>query len=1040
MDRLRQYFIEDRMVATLIFIILIILGILSLWKMPNQMIRRADPARLALLITAPGFANKDVETTITEIEDNLKNLPNISFIYSDSKQNGGMITLNFEVGTDLQKTTDIIKDRISNVKLPKGVDPIQIKRMPPPLTIAKLLITGNLSRQKLTLLTKQLVDNLNALKVGDIKTQGLTRKKIIAEISPLQLYQLQTSYHTLAEQLKANVRTQPIGSTGADETTQSVISSPKHQSSPHELTIHAGRNNQAYILKDIANIKEVISNNGARITYNGQPATVIHILLNPDLKGSMTTEGEKVQAWVNLKNTTNKGIYTIIPFDEKWLFMKNKIKDLTVSIVISIIVISLILMIFISWNITFWIVIGMITCILGAFGIYGFTGGASINMISIFGLIMAIGIIVDDSIVVGEESYYLWNSLKFDPLKANMAASRKPSILTSSATTIIAFAPLFTVPGNIGIIFFDIPLIMTLIILVSIIECLLIMPHHLYKSFKKSEGKGQFKLEAYIRHKCTPLKNAFSYFAQHVYKKVIDASIDYRWITITLVIVFSVCCFGLLVNKHLKVDLLDNPHGNALVLNVNLRNFHTKNDINNLTNIVEKTLHSSLEHTPINPNDVMLISTVSSSKVDYRIQFPSKVLSKLDYYEFMETFKKHFKIPSYAKDISLSIVAAQRLRLYSAEILLYNTNIKKDTYSNLANATRVVTNYLKTIPGILTIHNTIQPSKNNLEISLTDKARQLGLNAASVSHQLRSGLYGSTITTLDKGTHHEREFILKMPEEDRKNIHRLEMTPIITPTRSIVTLGQIATISESPGYEVLFHANHRKASKISINLNAHITSPGNIYNNIVNTLGEQLKQRYQVTIAKTGDLAQSGGVFSDLTNKLIISVILIYFILIFMFKSWVYPLLILPTIVIALAGAILGLWILGINFSAAAFFGLFGLAGVVVNDAIILIMCFRILVNKEKLSPDAAIKQAVFSRSRAILLTSITTIVAIIPAILNTPSKSDFLLPLSIAMVFGMAIVTFLLLFFTPALISVYISWKLKVREWLGRNTQEIHL
>ncbi|PHQ78619.1 MAG: hypothetical protein COB66_08525 [Coxiella sp. (in: Bacteria)] len=1040
MDRLREYFIKDRMAATLLFIIFIILGAVSLYNLPIRMMRAVKTPFVRVEIPAPGYTNKDVDVLVKDAESKLKNLSRLNYLRAYSFKNHGQLILNYQVGTNLQEAKTLVKDRLASLKLPAGTGPLTIHSASNVLTVSKLLVYGPSTAKGVKYLTKKLEKKLEQLNVGKIETAGLSTHEWVGEISPHQLYQMQTSYNALADQLRSNIKKQPIGVSGRDQTEQSIISAPKNSATPGELTVYLGRHQQAYIFKDIADLKEVVSYDGVKVTYKGKPAAIISVIEDTGNGMSMPVAGQKVLNWLNEANTQAAGAYRLVPFDQKWLVMKSNINNLVLSVVESIIVITFILMIFISWNITFWIVAGMITCVLGTFGIYGFTGGASLNMISIFAIILAIGIVVDDSIVVGEESFHLWKRLGFDPLKANMAASRKPSLIAAGLTTIVAFVPLFTTPGNVGVLFRDIPLIMIIIIIVSVIECLFVMPHHLYKAYSKSTDREGNKVEQWVRMKCSFMGKGFGRFSQNYYKKVLEKSIDYRWICIVLVIMTTACCFGLLLNKHIKIDLMDNPLGNALTVKVTMRTSYQAGDINAVQAEMDKSLRTALKDSGLVSSTVLLIPRITAKQIDYRVQFPMSAAGKINYYDFIDHWKKTIVLPESVKSISMMVAPVIRIRKSSADVALYNTDPAHDTYENLAAASNKVMAFLQTVEGVLEATNKIKPTANNIELSLNAHAQQLGLSAADVSRQLQSGLYGTKVTTLQEGTAAERDFILKMPARYRDNIDTLLMTPIQTPSHSMVTLGTIARIKEVPGYEVLARSNYEKADIIRVHLNAHVLAPSELITLLQDHLGKVLGTTYHVKMVQAGSLAQASSVFASLQRNLMIAIVLIYFILVFVFKSWIYPLLVLPVIPIALGGAIFGLWILGINFSAAAFFGLFGLAGVVVNDAIILIMCFRILVNKEGMTYTDAIKHAVFSRSRAILLTSITTIVALIPAILNAPSKSDFLLPLAVSMVFGMAVVTLLLLFFVPALLSVYIDFKFSVLKWLGRDTSGCNL
>ena len=996
MDRFRQYFITDKMAAKLLMLLLIAAGIYSLMVLPTRMIRHANPPIIHITASTPDLTAKGSSQRLKAIETIIKPIGTLSMVEGTAKAQHIQLTLTYDLNTDMPAAlkqlnsileTDLSDTSIKNIKT-HLVEPLQ--------TVMQILVYGPQTKQALYRLTDNIKQQLTKFPI-EIQTIGLGDQQQVAEIKPEMIYQIKQSYRQLADQLKL-------------------------QDQSDNLQIQIGKNKQVYLLGQLATVKESYASDGTNIAYQHKPAAILKLTQSAHASQNITDVGKQVSTWLTQQNKT--GTITLVPFNQNWLYISNKITSLTYSIIISIIVITIVLMCFINWSLCFWIVVGMLTCLLGGIGIYGFTPGASINMVSIFAMLLAVGLVVDDSIVVGEEAYFLWNNLSFDPLKAVMGACCKPSILVATATTLIAFLTLFRVPGNVGVIFRDIPTIVILIILVSLIECLLIMPHHLYRSMiTKKNDQSHFQLEAWTRNKLNFLHLGFMGFRDHVYKPFINLCIDYRYATIIAVIMISLVCAGLATSGRVKIDLLDNPQSNTLQLVVKLRD-NSKSAINHVNHYIMHALKAKIAHTLTagghDDEPLLLIPVVLEHEIIYQIEFPENTGYNKNAYTFLEDLRSYLKPTPEIETISMQPVPVVPLRKDSLEILLHG-NTRANTYHNLANASTYLKSKLSALPGVLAVTQNITSNPNHLDITLTENAKKLGLTKSLVMQQIQDAIKGvkANIITLKAPA---------MPDQDQ--LSTLQSLPIITPTHQTVTLNQIATLTRTPQIETLYRGQYRPAEKLAITLNPSAISPAQALSFMQHHFAATLKSHYDVTLSAFGSLVQSNQVFEMLKSNLIIAIILIYILLVFVFKSWAFPLIILPCIPISLAGALFGLWVLNVNLSAAAFFGLFGLAGVVINDAIILIMCYRILVNQEGMSSHDAIKQAVMSRSRAIWLTSITTIIALLPAIINANPSSDFILPLAIAMIFGMAVVTFLLLTFIPALLSVYTDYKTVVLHW----------
>jgi multidrug efflux pump subunit AcrB len=816
----------------------------------------------------------------------------------------------------------------------------------------------------------------------------------------------------------------PAGLIGENDATRELRSLNQRRTpkSFEELAVIGDEMNRIS-LGDIATIERRIKSGSPTITLEDKKAAVL--VLRRSENGDSLEAAEILQQWVDEVTPTLPPTVEVKVFNERWQLIKQRIMLLVKNGAGGLILVLLILYAFLSTRVAFWVAVGIPISFMATLAVMYATGG-SINMISLFALIMALGIIVDDAIVVGEDAQAHYD-MGEQPLMASEGGARRmlAPVMASSLTTIAAFLPLLLVGGRMGNIMSAIPMVIISVIIASLIESFLILPGHLRHAFVHAHHRKPSKLRQ-------RLDDGFAHFRDQRFRPFVQRAIEFRWATIAVAIGVFIIAISLIAGSRVGWRFFPSPESTTVYANVRFVAGTSEGQVDQFLRQVESALLDLTNSVDEKVVDTYYVKHASSSghgrpikgerngSIYVELVAPDSRQTKNS--EFIQQWRERLKPPAGVETFKIS---ARRVGPPSSEV---DVRLIGDDPRRLKEAALELSVALKDVPGVSALDDDLPYGHEQLIYSLTPAGESLGLTIQDLGRQLRAAYDGIVLQRFQDGAD-EVEVRIQLPDNERRYLTSLQQLPIQLPDGRFVALDSVASWSSQQGFEALRHADGRLAVSITGDVDADVNNAQEIINDLRATTLPDLASRYGIESSLEGRAASQRETMADLKTGGLIALLMIYLVLAWVFSSYGWPLLVMMTIPLGLTGAVLGHGIMGMDMTLLSMFGFFGLSGIVVNDSIILVMFYK-HIRKQGMAIREALVEAACQRLRAVLLTSLTTIAGLTPLLFETSRQAQFLIPMAVSIAFGLAYATLLILIIIPSMLSIYED----VREFINRR------
>ena len=556
-------FAQHPVAANLLMLVMIILGAFSLTQLNKQFFPNFALDYISVRVVWPGASAEDVESSITvPLEQALRTLDGKKEMTSTSTRGLSAIVIEYEENTDMGVALDEVKQFVSNIRnLPTDAEDPIVTKIARYEDVATLILTADGELEELRPLAYQFERELLDSGIARVDFSGMPEQEIAIEVSAKQIQRLGLSLNQIGERIINQSQDIPAGTVAESEAAREVRGLQRKRdvqefTSLDLLTIASG---QKLTLDDIAEIKRRPKENQVEIFYQGKPAILMNLQRTESTDALVSAE--IMQQWLTRTRETLAPSIELVVFDEKYALIQQRIDLLVKNGISGLVLVLAILYIFLNGRVAFWVAIGIPTSFLGALAVLYFSGG-SINMISLFALIMTLGIIVDDAIVVGEDALTHYQYGENSLMAAEGGAMRMLApVVSSSLTTLAAFLPLMMVTGLIGSILFDIPFVVVCVIIASLIESFLILPGHLRHSFHKNHHKKNGELRQKLEH-------GFNQFRDVYFRPVMKRAINHRFTTLTIAICSLVLAISLVVFGQVKFQFFPQPESTVIIASV----------------------------------------------------------------------------------------------------------------------------------------------------------------------------------------------------------------------------------------------------------------------------------------------------------------------------------------------------------------------------------------------------------------------------------------------------------------------------------------
>lgn len=1006
-------FARHKVAANLLMLIMLLSGVVALLKLNVQFFPNFELDYATVRVVWPAANAEDVESSITEpVERVLRNLDNLDEMTSTSSLGISVVSLKFEEGTNMIEALDQISQRVGELRnLPQDAEKPIIERIVRYESIARVLLIGEQATlDELRPLARQFERELLDAGIDKVDLKGLPVEEMAIEIPQHQLETLGLSFDDLSAKLAGMSRDLPMGTVGDADNAQDMrsIQQGRNEQDFADLTIQVN-DTEKLELSDIAHIERRAKKNAAKLFVEGHPAIEMQLMRSE--AGDTLESSEIMKQWLASAEQQLPNGVRLQVYNETWSLVNQRIMLLVNNGIGGLVLVVLILYLFMNGRVAFWVAVGIPVSFMATLMIMYLAGG-SINMISLFGLIMALGIIVDDAIVVGEDALAHHEMGEPDLEAAEGGAHRMLAPVTaSSITTIGAFLPLMMIGNEMGNILFAIPLVIISVIVASLIESFVILPGHLRYALKKvtppKKGSVRYRLD-----------NAIDHWRNVQFRSVVRWVLNHRAIAVSSTVAAMILVIGLLAGGRLSFVFFPSPESTRLIAEARFV-AGTPSEVSSryVEQLYQAMLATEAELEPgivevavVHYNEGAREQGASFSSINIELMEPDERQTRNEAF-IRKWQQKAGKVPG----LEVLTIEAPRMGPPGSDV---DVRIWGAEPRMLKQAALSLQEVLRQIPGVSGVRDDLPYGRDQLVYQLTPKGKALGFTYASLARQL-SDAYSGRLVQIFTDEEDEVEVRLQLPRSEQASLASLSRMQVMSPAGQRVPLSSVASWTTQRGFDVMRHVDGRLAVTVLGEVDKNVNNANLILDQLKATTLQSLVKDYGIQYSLEGQNARQADTMADMKIGLFIGLSIIYIVLAWVFASYAWPLVVMLAIPFGLVGALAGHWLLAIDMTILSLFGFFGLAGIVVNDSIILVSFYKRL-REEGMAVNQALEEASVQRVRAVLLTSLTTIAGLLPLLFETSLQAQFLIPMAVSIAFGLAFSTLLILLVIPAILSFY--------------------
>ena len=1014
-------FAQHKVAANLLMLMMLIGGFVSLSKLNTQFFPNFALDVITVNVVWRGASAEDVEDSLTSrIEQELRTIDYVDKMTSTSSYGSSLVTLEFDEGTEMGPALDQVKDHVARLRnLPKDAETPEISIATHYDNVARLLVTTDGHLDELRGLVHQIEHELLDAGISRVTITGLPDEEMAIKVSTSTLESLGLSFGDVSQRVADQSQDLPAGEIGNGETTRQIRSLDQRRNADAfgSISLKSDYQGRRLLLDDVADVERRAMRDQVKVFYHGQPA--VEIALQRTENADALESARIMENWLEqAKPSLPKGV-DIRVYDASWSLIQERINLLLSNGLSGLLLVLAILFLFLHGRVAFWVAVGIPVSFMAALTVLYILGG-SINMISLFALIMALGIIVDDAIVVGEDALSHYQSGERSLLAAEGGARRMLApVISSSLTTIAAFLPLMLISGVIGNILFDIPFVVICVIIASLVESFLILPGHLRHTFHTMHHLDPGRLRRWLDEK-------FEHFREQFFRPLVTMAVKNSAVTISLTLALLIISISLLASGRILFNFFPSPEGTTITANARFVAGTPKQDVEQFLQHINLALDEA--EADYEQNIVKMAvtrlgsassanSNISSGQADERfgsvqLEMISPDQRDIRNKDFINNWREHISLPP---GIETFTISEARGGPPGSDI---DIRLSGASAQQLKKAAHEVAEQLKNYTGVSAIEDDMPYGQEQLIYRIKGQGEVLGLTVENVGRQLRAAFDGQLVQIFQDGDD-EVEVRVMLPDAERNTLATLENFMLRLPNGGSAPLSSVVEFESRRGFDVLRHTDSQLAIHITATVDSVVNNNNVILDDMKKAFLPEISSKYGVKVGYEGRAEEQADTMSDMAQGTLLAFIMIYLVLAWVFSSYGWPLVVMAAIPFGLIGALIGHWLLGIDLTILSLFGIFGLSGIVVNDSIILVTFFKQLT-ESGMPAQQAIIEASTQRLRAVLLTSLTTIAGLTPLLFETSLQAQFLIPMVVSMSFGLMFSTVLVLLVIPAMLAVY--------------------
>ncbi len=1013
MKKIIEWFAGNHVAANLLMLFFLIGGILSTLAIKVEFFPDVEPDEIRIIVSYPGASPEEVEEgVIRPIEERVAGLAGVERVTSTAKEGEGIVSIEVVRGWNTDELLQNVKsevDRITN--LPEEAERPIVQKVVRRYPVVSIAIYGDVPESTLKKLGEELKSQLEELpEITEVRLYAVRPAEIHIEIPEENLRRYHLTLEEVAQIIKRESVNFPAGEIKTNQ--EEILIRGKGKlikgADYGNIVIVARPDGSKIRLKDIATIKDEFRDDWKLAGYfQGKRAVIVQVFRIGNQNDFRISKA--VQRYFPIfKSQLPEGVKAAIYFDTTTI-LKERLTLLLKNLAIGMVLVVLILGLFMNLRISFWVTMGIPVAFAFALFLLPYFD-VSINMISLFGFILVLGMVVDDAIVIGE-NVYRRRELGDPPLEAaiNGTIEMTKPVAFAVLTTMAAFYPLLLGTGAVGKVVRQIPIVVILVLTGSIIEALFVLPSHLAGSKFKVCKEGEEKF----------IPKMLNRFISGPFVSFLKLCLRWRYTTIAVFCLILFISLGLWIGGRVKTVFFPKVEADQidcyLTMPAGTPMERTLEVARKLEKAAKEVIPPSVFKYTLTMLGVHMVThgpkagakNIAPNLAQITVRLvPAEKRRGISAVELAKKWRdKVGNIPD-----AESLVFQSELFSLGKDI---EVNLYLDNEKLLIKAVNEFKKILRHYPGVYNISDNFLPGKKEIQIKLKPSARELGLSLQQVAKAVRDAFYGAEALRFQRGRDEVR-VLVRYPKRERQSLSQLFEMRIKTPLGKMVPLKEIADIKFARSYVALHRTDLKRVITVSADVDEKIANANDIRKEIAKKVLPELKKKYPgLGWSFEGEGKEHRKAFKDVERAFMLALFLIYALLAVPLRSFSKPIIIMSAIPFGIIGAFWGHVLFRKPLCILSMFGIVGLAGVAVNDALILVDAID-KFRKEASSLEKAVIQATVRRFRPIILTTLTTFVGLIPMITEKSLQAQFLIPMAISLGFGVLFATFITLILVP--------------------------
>ena len=1014
-----RYFAAHPTAANILMFIILLLGLTALPGLNKETFPEIKLHKVQVSVSYPGASAAEVEEGIcNRLEDATDGISFLEERSCEARDNIGIMVLDMQESGNLQQFIDDINSAVDGITdFPDDAEEPLIDELGRTSAVVSVAINANLSQPELKALAEHYRDRLLALpEIPMVDVGGFSTHEYSVRVRAENLRRYRLSIQDIANLIQQQAVDLPAGILEADLRSYQIRVENERRSVEElaDLVVLSDQLGGQLRLGDIATISNEFTDEEVRVELDGRPAALLQVRKN---SGDDTlTVFNAVRDFIDAENARLPPSTRLVITQDTASIVQDRLRLLLSNGWQGLLLATLALFLFFSWRYTFWVALGLPISFIGGLMVMSLFG-ISINMISMVALLMAIGILMDDAIVISESIEHEYRSGK-EPLQAAVAGIEKVGrgVLSSFATSALLFGSLLFLKGDMGQVMGVLPVVLLSVLTISLVEAFLILPHHLTHSLQHhAEGKKSRWRQGFER-RFSALRSRVGEFA--------DLAIRFRYLTLGVALGLFVITLSLFPAGMIKFKAFPDLEGNVLEARIIMPQGAPFDRTVAVVDDLLASLQQAVEQLP--PEDegelIRHVQVFFSYNADAGEEGGHLATISLD---LLDSERRNTSLNELRRrwlETTGSIADAVSVQFKEPQLgpagQAISIRLQHDDLQQLSNASWELQTWLNGYPGVSNVMDDLRLGKPQFTVSLLPGSLVSGMNAQQLAQQLRAAYQGIKVDDVYRGRE-AYEINVRLDSERENALVDFEQLSLFNNQGVDIPLSAIASIEEKRGFSRITRINHQRTVTISGDIDADIANTNEIIGDTRERFLDGLQQRYPgMFISLEGEVKNARETNQSILTGFMLGIFGVYFLLSFQFRNYREPLVVLMNIPLALIGVVWGHRLMGLDITLPSMIGFVSLAGIVVNDSILLVEFVKRRSLEGMTLHDAA-GQAVRDRFRAIFLTSVTTIAGMLPLLSETSLQAQVLVPLVASVVFGMISSTLLLLLVLPAAYAI---------------------